>query len=115
MAPTTTLGEKGSSSMSQIALPPGLSISKNLEGRERLIFPDSHPTNHHIDALRKKLAQTHNPLMVSRRAEKDGVLLGHTKWVKEAEVFVEKLLPLTEAEEGRPLVIRRGSNNGPPK
>jgi hypothetical protein len=61
--------------------------------------------------VRKKLAQTHNPPMVSRRVEKDGVLLGHTKWVKEADSFVEKLVPLTEAEEGRPLVIRRGSSN----
>ncbi len=111
MAPTTTLGEEGSSSISQITLPPGLSISKNLEGRERLIFPDSHPTNPQIDAMRKRIAQTHNPLMVSKRVEKDGVLLGHTKWVKEANGFVEKLVPLTEAEEGKPLVIRRGSNN----
>ncbi len=93
MAPTTTLGEERSSSMSQIALPPGLSISRSLEGRESLVFPDSHPTNPQIDAVRKKLAQTHNPLMSSRRVEKDGVLLGYTKWVKEEEVFVEKLVP----------------------
>ena len=114
IAPTTTQGEEGSSSMSKRDLPPGLSISTNLEGRESLIFPESHPTNPRIDAARKRIARG-NPLMVSRRVEEGGVLLGHTKWVKEGQCFVEKLVPITEAEEGRPLVIRRGSNNGEPK
>ena len=114
MAQTTTLGEERSSSMSPMDLPPGLSVARNLEGRESLLFPESHPTNPQIDAVRKRIAKGNSP-MVSRRIEEDGVLLGHTKWVKEGQCFVEKLVPITEAEEGRPLVIRRGSNNREPK
>ena len=79
IAKTTTQGEEGSSSRSQMDLPPGLSVARNLEGEESLLFPESHPTNPRIDAARKRIAKG-NSLMVSRRTEEDGVLLGHSKW-----------------------------------
>ncbi len=55
----------------------------------------------------------HNPLMVSRRVEKDGVLLGNTKWVKEANGFVEKLVPLSKVEEGKPLASKKPQGSTP--
>ncbi len=61
----------------------------------------------------KGVAQKHNPLMVSRRVEKDGVLLGHTTWVKEANGFVEKLVPLSEVEEGKPSASKKPQGSTP--
>ncbi len=51
--------------------------------------------------------------MVSRRVEKDGLLLGHTKRVKEANGFVEKLVPLSEVEEGKPSASKKPQGSTP--
>ena len=102
IARTTTQKEERTCPLNERGLPPNLRIARSLEGAQHLVFPDSHETNPLIDAKRKQLALKHNPLMVSRRVEKDGVLLGHTKWVEEANGFVEKLVSLTGIEEGMP-------------
>jgi hypothetical protein len=88
-------------------VPSGLSTATSLEGVERLVYPESHPTNPITAARNKGIAQKYNPLMVSRRVEKDGVLLGHTTWVKEANGFEEKWMPLSEVEEGKPSASKK--------
>ncbi len=100
-AQTTTQVEEGSSSLSETrSLPPGICTWTDLEGTERLLFPDSHPTDPEMNAMRKRMAAKFNPHMVSRSVEKDGVLFGHTKWVwmEHANNFVEKLVPLPDME-----------------
>ncbi len=76
---TTQLGEGSSSVSVTRSLPPGVRTWTDLEGTERPLFPDSHPTDPEMDAMRKRMAAKFNPLMVSRSVSKDGVLLGHTK------------------------------------
>jgi hypothetical protein len=101
-AQTTTQEGEGSSSLSETrSLPPGMRTWTDPEGTERLLFPDSHPTDPEMDAMRKRMAAKYNPLMVPRSISKDGVMLGHTKWVwmERANNFVEKLAPLPDLEE----------------
>ncbi len=50
---------------------------------------------------------------LSKRVEENGVLLGHTTWVKEANGFVEKLVPLSEVEEGEPSASKKPQGGTP--
>jgi hypothetical protein len=94
-------------------VPYGFDIATSLEGGQRQVFPDSHPMNVLTAARNKRIAQEHNPLMVSRRIEKDGLLLGHITWVKEANGFMEKLVPLSEVEEGMPSSPKKPQGSTP--
>ena len=71
----------------------------DLEGIERTLLPNSHPTDPAADAVLKRMVAQYNPRMVSRSFTKDGVQR-ETKWVwmELSNSYVERLVPLTYEE-----------------